>query len=146
MLPTLKGNDSQAYSFSIYAHTDITDTIEEWEDGLNQLVQEDTSDLEKARAEHQSWWDAFWNRSWIFVSGDKDAETVTRGYLLQRYMQAIQGRGEYPIKFNGGAITFDYWGQNPDDRNWGAPYWFQNTRLLYWNMLASGDYEMMQPL
>ena len=32
-----------------------------------------------------------------------------------------------------------------DYRRWGGPYWFQNTRLIYWPMLASGDYELMQP-
>lgn len=39
----------------------------------------------------------------------------------------------------------DYRGENPDHRDWGAPYWFQNTRLLYWNMLAAGDFDMMRP-
>lgn len=32
-----------------------------------------------------------------------------------------------------------------DYRRWGGPYWFQNTRLAYWPMLAGDDYEMMQP-
>ena len=27
-----------------------------------------------------------------------------------------------------------------------APYWFQNTRLVYWPMLAAGDSEMLEPL
>lgn len=35
---------------------------------------------------------------------------------------------------------------NADYRRWGGPYWFQNTRLIYWPMLASGDYEFMKPL
>lgn len=101
--------------------------------------------LERTREEHRAWWDSFWNRSWIFVEGDAQAEIVTRGYLLQRYMQAIQGRGAFPIKFNGGSLTIDYKGRKPDQREWGAAYWFQNTRLLYWNMLAAGDFDMMQP-
>jgi hypothetical protein len=25
-------------------------------------------------------------------------------------------------------------------------YWLQNTRLVYWGMLASGDWDMMGPL
>ena len=28
----------------------------------------------------------------------------------------------------------------------GATFWFQNTRLPYWSMLESGDFEMMKPL
>ena len=37
------------------------------------------------------------------------------------------------------------WSANADYRRWGGGYWFQNTRLLYWPMLASGDYDLMQP-
>jgi hypothetical protein len=35
---------------------------------------------------------------------------------------------------------------DPDFRRWGGAYWWQNTRLPYWPMLASGDYDLMQPL
>jgi len=34
----------------------------------------------------------------------------------------------------------------PDYMRWGGPYWFQNTRLIYWPMLYSGDYDQMAPL
>ena len=141
----LESEERNRVSFSVYAHTAITETAEAWEKELEQNMQEDESSLETFRAEHQAWWNSFWDRSWIFAEGDAQAEIVTRGYLMQRYLQAIQGRGVYPIKFNGGSITVDYRGENPDHRDWGAPYWFQNTRLLYWNMLASGDFDMMQP-
>lgn len=141
---TLKGTAQKSYTCLVYAYTEITDTVQEWENGLMECVESDET-IETARQKHQAWWEAFWNRSWIFIEGDEAAETVTRGYLMQRYLQAIQGRGAYPIKFNGGAVTFDYRGENADHRNWGAPYWFQNTRLLYWNMLAAGDFDMMLP-
>lgn len=142
---TLRGKGRKSYACSIYAHTAMTDSAEAWEHELWRVMEADEQDMEQARRRHLAWWEAFWNRSWVFISGDKDAETVTRGYLLQRYMQAIEGRGAYPIKFNGGTLTFDYQGENADHRDWGAPYWFQNTRLLYWNMLASGDFDMMLP-
>lgn len=35
---------------------------------------------------------------------------------------------------------------NADYRKWGSCYWFQNTRYLYWNMLAAGDFDLMLPL
>ncbi len=74
-------------------------------------------------------------------------EVVTRGYVLQRYMTACAGRGAYPIKFNGSIFTVDVQGKyDPDYRRWGGAYWFQNTRLPYWPLLASGDHEMMLPL
>lgn len=134
------------FEFSVYPYTAQTDTVEEWEAGLDaQIEKVELQDLETAKEKHQQWWKDFWNRSYIFISGDDAAQTVTKGYLTQRYMQAIQGRGAYPIKFNGGTITFDYNGYGPDYRQWGPAYWFQNTRHFYWNMLASGDFEMMQP-
>jgi fibronectin type 3 domain-containing protein len=79
------------------------------------------------------------------VSGDANAVAVTRGYLEQRFTEACQGRGKYPMKFNGGTFTFDYNGQNGDYRRWGPGYWHQNTRHLYWPLLASGDFDLMQP-
>jgi hypothetical protein len=67
---------------------------------------------------------------------------------LQRYLNACAGRGAYPIKFNGSLFSVDVpaEGLDPDFRRWGPCYWFQNTRLPYWSMLAAGDYDLMQPL
>lgn len=144
----LEGKGQKHYCLSVYAHTSICKSAEAWEEELLEGIAEDQAggpDLETLRAGHQNWWAAFWSRSWIFAEGDEQAELVTRGYLLQRYMQAIQARGTYPVKFNGGSLTFDYRGEDPDHRDWGAPYWFQNNRLLYWNMLAAGDFDMMKP-
>ena len=101
---------------------------------------------EKAIAEHRAWWDEFWNRSWIRVSGTPEAEAITRGYTLQRWISACGGRGAYPIKFNGSIFTVDAPPLDPDYRRWGGPYWLQNTRLPYWPMLASGDFDLMRPL
>ncbi len=92
----------------------------------------------------------------IYLDGKLVAERVkfngseiTRGYLLQRYTQAIQGRGQFPIKFNGGFTTVEptALGQkwNADWRQWGDSHWFQNLRHMYHPMLASGDFEMMNP-
>ncbi len=86
-------------------------------------------------------------------SGDPAGEVVTRGYVLQRYMNACAGRGGSPIKFNGSIFTVeDQPGAapetppgDPDWRRWGGNYWFQNTRLAYWPMLAAGDFEMLDP-
>ncbi|HOZ50064.1 MAG TPA: DUF5703 domain-containing protein, partial [Candidatus Hydrogenedentes bacterium] len=79
-----------------------------------------------------------------------DAAVISQGYALQRFMAACAGQGAFPIKFNGSIFTVDAREPNrhfdADYRAWGGPYWFQNTRLIYWPMLASGDSEMMQPL
>ena len=77
-----------------------------------------------------------------------DAFVVSRGYTLQRFIDACAGRGNYPIKFNGSIFTVPYEGRpgDADYRRWGPGYWWQNTRLPYYSMCASGDYEMMRPL
>lgn len=139
------GSDTN-FVVSIYPYTAQTATAANWQSQMSNLVtQAGATGIETARTNHYNWWDTFWNRSWIFVSGDANATNVTRGYLEQRFMEACQGRGNYPIKFNGGTFTFDYNGKNGDYRAWGPGYWHQNTRLLYWPLLASGDFDMMMP-
>ena len=139
----------------VHALTAQAPTVEAWaKQLLAQAARIDALDLDQRRAAHAAWWRAFWQRSWIFAAGDQDAETVTRGYVLQRFISACAGRGAYPIKFNGSLFTVDAdeeWNGrryrfNADYRSWGGPYWFQNTRLAYWPMLAAGDFDLMQPL
>ena len=79
---------------------------------------------------------------------DSDAEAVSRGYALQRFVNACAGRGRYPIKFNGSIFTVPYEGRpgDADYRQWGPGYWWQNTRLPYISMCASGDFVLLQPL
>jgi len=84
------------------------------------------------------------------LSGDPAGRVLSSGYTLQRFITAASGRGAYPIKHNGSIFTVNT--RDPknladaDYRQWGPNYWFQNTRLVYWPMLRSGDYEMMLPL
>jgi alpha-L-fucosidase 2 len=119
-------------------------------DGLLPALQQPQRSAVEARPAHEAWWSAFWQRSWIRVSGDAAAEAVTRGYTLQRYLLACAGRGNFPIKFNGSLFTV--MGRDkgrvftPDWRRWGGAYWFQNTRLAYWPMIMAGDAEMARPL
>ncbi len=136
-----------------------TDTVPEWLDRLAHLVNGiDETPLEESRHAHQAWWNEYWQRSWFFASGDRDAENVTRAYVLQRWINACGGRGKYPIKFNGAIFTVGNTdpktkgsGHAPDVfdadyRLWGGCYWWQNTRFPYWAMLGSGDYDQMEPL
>jgi alpha-L-fucosidase 2 len=142
----LQSSSGTNFLVSIYPYTTQASSESTWEAQMNSLIAQVNATSEPAAlTNHYAWWDAFWNRSWIFASGDTNATNVTRGYLEQRFMEACQGRGQYPIKFNGGTFTFDYAGQNADYRAWGPGYWNQNTRLLYWPMLASGDFDMMPP-
>lgn len=134
----------RAFSLSIGVLTQSNSTPERWSAAMESVIADEMKN-KAAYEEHCRWWDDFWGRSWVFLSGDEEAEAVTRGYLLQRFMMACQSRGAYPAKFNGGLFTFDYDGHNGDFRRWGPAYWFQNNRHLYWPLIATGDYDLLKP-
>jgi alpha-L-fucosidase 2 len=156
---TLKSaKPSMSQRLDLIALTQQTDTLEQWQQALDKLVAAtDSVNVKAARRETQQWWNDFWQRSWIYVSGSPDAQKVTQGYALQRWMNACAGRGAMVMKYNGSIFTV---GQEPsadapydpakgeknaDYRNWGGNYWFQNTRLIYWPMIASGDFDLLSP-
>jgi hypothetical protein len=142
---------ARAFDVSVYPMTRQTETAAEWLTQLDQQVDR-LSRLDPADsvAAHRRWWSSFWRRSWIHVTGFREAFSISQGYALQRYISASAGRGAHPIKFNGSLFTVDA-RESPrfydaDFRRWGGAYWWQNTRLAYWPMLAAGDFELMQPL
>jgi hypothetical protein len=142
---------------SVYPLTVNKGNADQWLSRLNkQVAQADAVKLEQTRLAHQQWWHQFWQRSWIFVSGDDTANASTRGYILQRYITACAGRGAYPVKFNGSIFVVDNPAYQPDKNNppvsidadyrqWGGQYWMQNTRPMYWPRLMAGDFDMMLP-
>lgn len=73
---------------------------------------------------------------------------VTRAFVLQRWMAACAGRGNFPTKFNGSIFTVDpeftdpKQKFNPDWRRWGDCFWWQNTRFPAWSAVANGDYDL----
>ena len=132
-----------------------TETPDTWLTQLDRLEKAaDGTDLAMARQAHESWWRDFWTRSWVVIKGAPEARAVTRGYMLQRFMNACAGRGGAPIKHNGSIFTVearpgaspDTKDGDPDWRDVGGNYWFMDTRLTYWTMLAAGDFEMLDPL
>ena len=129
-------------------------SVEQWWGAMDESIARIKAvPIDEARAAHERWWGEFWRRSWIFLKGSNPSDIdetgcaidVTRGYVLQRYMNACGGRGAQPIKFNGSIFTVG----TPDDRDfrrWGGPgFWFMNQRLIYWPMFASGDLDLMMP-
>jgi alpha-L-fucosidase 2 len=107
----------------------------------------------EAWAAHEAHWAAYWSRSHIHLTARGldygAAEQINRQSRWWRYLVGGAGRAAYPIKFNGGLYTAD-WGLpgeafDGDYRRWGGGYWFQNTRLIYWALLAGGDYDLLEP-
>jgi len=102
------------------------------------------------------------------VAGDHRVEedgaaVVAQSYNVFRFLMACQSRGRVQAKFNGGLFTQQLRVPNADsrtaptpqadgtflthedDRLWGRRFTYQNQRLLYWPLLANGDFEMMKP-
>jgi alpha-L-fucosidase 2 len=155
---TLQSNAGTSHIISIYPHTAQTN-LTEWRAQLNKgIAAIDKQPLAQAYAAHLKWWNNFWHRSWVFFNGsDEKAAKISQGYILQDFITAAGGRGAYPIKFNGSIFTVDNPNLrevgskkeirvDPDHRTWGGQYWFQNTRAMYWPMLAAGNFDMMMPL
>jgi len=151
-------NPATHFLINLYALTQISN-VDSWR---NQVLQ-NSAEIRKTPSEtrenaHLAWWKQFWERNFIFITSqeeesNKQAEIVTQGYILQRFINACGGRGNFPIKFNGSIFTVDTYNRKDDKRGldadfraWGGCYWFQNTRLPYWSMLVSGDFDMMKPL
>ena len=149
---TLVGKGKKTYTVYVLGKTLHPSTPEEW---LRSAVQEKEKvqkiGEDKAFENHKDWWRNFWQRSWIAATGDANAEWVSKVYTLQRWITACGSRGAFPVKFNGSIFTVE-WREgdevksDPDYRRWGGGYWWQNTRLPYWPLLSSGDFDLMHPV
>lgn len=152
---TLKS--SKKFAVKLATACEITPTASAF---INELrkVSADAGQPSTALTKTVAWWNRFWDRSWIDVTAPKgsDAKTVaectaiTRSYALQRFMEACASRGAYPFKFNGSIFTVapTWFGKDydPDYRRWGDGYWWQNTRIPYFAMVAAGDFSEMDTL
>lgn len=101
------------------------------------------------------WWKEFWSRSFIYIDNNKvnsSSWSIARNYQLFRYQLGCNAKGEWPTKFNGGLFTVDPHytdssnkGLSPDYRNWGGGvHTAQNQRLVYFPMIKSGDFDLLQ--
>jgi alpha-L-fucosidase 2 len=154
----LEAAPAASQHISIFVLTQQPATPEAWLASVRKTAQKtEAVNLTKSRAAHLAWWAAFWDRSHIDI---RDASRdgiplnpptagfdVSRGYALQRFINACSGRGAYPIKFNGNIFTVGRPGKpgDADYRLWGPGYWWQNSRLPYIGSCASGDFDLMQP-
>ena len=146
---------SKKHQLKIYLHTNQDENSQRWHEGLNDLVSSYTSKEKKAEKETLSWWHNFWERSFIYTQKSNTATKdsvyqIGQNYQLFRYMLGCNAYGKYPTKFNGGLFTVDPVYTNselnftPDFRNWGGGTMTQqNQRLVYFPMLKSGDFDMM---
>ncbi|WMI66229.1 DUF5703 domain-containing protein [Aestuariibaculum sp. YM273] len=143
---------SKKHSLELYLHTVQNEDVSLWKQGIQDLL---TSYKSKEK-ETKTWWNNFWNRSFIYTKTDNKTQKdsvyqIGQNYQLFRYMLGCNAYGKYPTKFNGGLFTYDpvYTKEDhtftPDFRNWGGGTMTQqNQRLVYFPMLKSGDFDMME--
>jgi hypothetical protein len=148
---------SRNQNLDIYLHTTQGKTLAEWQQSLQAVISDAQAQQTSAKSSTRNWWKQYWNRSFIFIKPDSSAENSVewqsgKNYQLFRYMLGCNAFGQYPTKFNGGLFTYDpvfidsASRFTPDFRNWGGGLMTaQNQRLVYWPMLKSGDFELMQP-
>jgi hypothetical protein len=163
----LESDPGNSLDLLVCLHTAQTDTPEAWQAQAADALEQARKDAGWSAA-HTRWWHDFWDRSYVRISkapmqmafaeqnvsppAEEDfAGKLNQAYVLQRWISACAGRGRYPIKFNGSLFTIEPapvngTGLDPDFRQWGGEYWWQNTRLMYYPMLASGDFDMMKPM
>lgn len=148
-------NATKKHNIALYLFIEqsqvTANSIEKW------LIQakEVANKKKEAAKNSQKWWNDYWKRSFITIetnTTDKEsiAWQVGRNYQLFRYMLGCNAFGTYPTKFNGGLFTYDpsftdsSRSYTPDFRNWGGgTFTAQNQRLVYFPMLRSGDFDMM---
>lgn len=143
---------SKKHHIKLILHTEQSNSLKDWHAGLANL-QKNMMEHNQASVANEKWWKAFWDKSYIHIntSDTSAAWQASRNYQLFRYMLGCNAFGNYPTKFNGGLFTYDpsltdsTLKFTPDFRNWGGgTHTAQNQRLVYWPMLKSGDFEMMQ--
>ena len=145
------------HKIRIATHIEQIEQIEDWKDELSKTVEKSKTAPEKAFEKTVSWWNDFWNRSYILIQPDNPEPDnpvwqMGRNYQLFRYQLGGNVFGEYPSKFNGGNLIYDPGlvdenkAHYPDWRQWGgAVFTAQNQRLLHWPMLKAGDFDAILP-
>lgn len=140
-----------SFSLKITTHS-CQSSVKEWLNELETISKK--SNAKQALENSRKWWKNLWDRSYLYIDIPDNKEyayLLTQSYILQRYMFACSGNGNFPIKFNGSIFTAEPQFTNginlsPDYRNWGNDFWWQNTRLPYYSMLMNGDFLFMKPL
>lgn len=134
-----------------------TESELEWKSSTAKQLNISVSHRSQQKIRCENWWKAYFEKSYIHISEEyPEYWKIGRNYQLFRYMMGCGYFSYWPIKFNGGLFSFDpglvgksEWTKEslqytPDYRLWGGgSHTIQNQRLLYWPMLRSGDFEMI---
>ncbi|MGM9802612.1 MAG: DUF5703 domain-containing protein [Muribaculaceae bacterium] len=153
--PTMLCTEAPAKQFQlkVVAHTAQTATAGEWLSQAQKILNQAPEAAQSAQRT-ANYWHSLWQKSYLEIEtpDQKTGFRLTQAYVLQRWVTACGARGNYPVKFNGSIFTVDpVYTQadkphSPDYRAWGPDFWWQNTRLVYHPLLATGDFDMVKTL
>ncbi len=119
----------------VVIHAAQSPEVASWKSDLSAMFQKLLAlDAAATWNAHAAWWQRFWSRSWIVLSGFPEAQKINDGYIWQRHRLAS------------GIALNPFGPDHGDNRCRGGAYRFENTRLAYWAMLGAGDYDEMLPL
>ena len=147
---------SKKHDLNIYILSEKAETAEKWENDIRQIALQQRNYKRDFKA-HAGWWKKFWDKSYIHLSGSKDAEGTSAGYAYVMYLNALAGRGIFPIIWNGSIFapptkqvpvsnhTGTVSNPDPDYRAWGNLMLHQNLRLPYYPMFAAGQFDLSKP-
>lgn len=139
------------YTLYVGSSQEQTTDVESWK---QDLIQSTYAMARRCHSQTKKWWNAYWDRSHILINPEASPEDpgfqVGKNYQYFRYMMGCNAKGKFPTRFNGGLFTFDPVLTDsglpftPDYRKWsGGTFTAQNQRLLYWPLLKTGDFDIM---
>lgn len=152
----LKMKPAKKCHIQIYTLNAQTESAEAWLTLLKEKAGKKRN-LKDDWKNHVSWWNNFWDKSYVYISGTPDADTTSAGYTYAMYLNAMAGKGEFPIIWNGSIFapamsevpqrnhtSFGY-NDDPDHRSWENLMLHQNLRLPFYSMNAAGQFNYSLP-
>ncbi len=113
------------------------------------VIDKAIAELEKAEAkgydalkkEHEDRWHEFWEKSYVRLWGNENAEKLSVHYTYFFYVMRSCSRNKF-FAPNYGGLLFSSRG---DRRSWGNMQWWNNLNLTYNAMLPAGYEELLEP-
>jgi len=98
--------------------------------------------LHETESRHDAWWNDWWNRSSLQVTGDDPmVRRLCGAYHVHLYTLGCTNRGAVPSKWDGGPGLL-----RRDERTWGLAEWVQEIRFTYMPLYAANRRDMARGL
>jgi hypothetical protein len=100
---------------NVFCHTEQVSDLSYWRENLKQVInQYHSEDYTEKKEKTHLWWQNFWKRSLITIDPheadeliNKEVRQVSDNYRWFRFIQGFNHKGDFPLKFNGGLLTYD---------------------------------------